>query len=123
MQTTVVTVGQDGLVIVWKDCRVQRALRSNLANAALLSQMNGNVATNGALNSFPDLSLEKNTEQTTGASQGLLQDFPLSESLVPAYILDFAKTLRDEKKLTTNQILDQLQVRKEPRLKTDIYFP
>lgn len=94
------SVGQDGLVVVWKDCRVQRALRSNLANAALLSSQ-GVVASAAAGSStsggLPDLRFEK------GASEA-----PQAASEVPLYILDFAKALREEKKLSTEQIVEQL---------------
>jgi hypothetical protein len=99
MKTTVASVGQDGLVIVWKDCRVQRALRSNLANAALLSSQIAipNANTNVGL---PDLRPEKSADVDGGAS--------LSAE-APAYIVEFAKTLKDEKHLTTDQVVEQLQ--------------
>lgn len=96
------SVGQDGLVVVWKDCRVQRALRSNLANAALLSAQ-GSVPSGAGSSTggLPDLRFEKGV--ATDASPQ-----PVS-SEVPVYILDFAKTLRDEKKLSAEQIVEQLQ--------------
>ncbi len=100
-KTTVASFGQDGLVIVWKDCRVQRALRSNLANAALLSAQ-GVVPTSGISSSggggLPDLRFGSGVAAP-----------PIAASSIPNYILEFAKSLRDEKKLTIEQIVEQLQ--------------
>lgn len=96
------SVGQDGLVVVWKDCRVQRALRSNLANAALLSAQ-GSVPSGAGSSTggLPDLRFEKGVAADASPQ-------PVS-SEVPVYILDFAKALRDEKKLSAEQIVEQLQ--------------
>ena len=106
-QTTFVSVGADGLAVLWKDGRVQRQLRNNLANASLLSHNGlqqvvsmpsspmGNASSSATEFSSPS------TPLASGSSSSGDED-------VPPYIWSFACTLRDEKGMTVAQVLEHL---------------
>ncbi len=124
-QTTFVSVGSDGLVVVWKDSRIQKQLRNNLANASLLTHVAGAV-NSSTINSSsfsgdssslrvplsptspPPAIAEPLTDKTSDARE--MQTFPLGDagSAVPAYILSFARSLRDEKGMSVEQVLEHL---------------
>jgi len=102
--------GADGLVILWKDGRIQSEIRNNIAQASLIYHLDS----------------EDTTDKSPGASSEhcdideSIIDFDSSKSFseygegenkvqVPEYILDFAEMLSTEKKLTPSQIADNLR--------------
>ncbi len=87
-QTSFVSVGSDGLVVVWKDSRIQKQLRNNLANASLMSHV--------ALN------------QGHAAISGDATQVTTEGEAIPPYLVAFARSLRDERGLTREQVVDQL---------------
>ena len=109
-QSTVVSLGADGLVVIWKDGRVQRQLRNNLANASLLSHASMG-ASMGPANLSPrrmQQPLPQSEEALNLASIPTSKDLVNDQSDVPSYILQFALTLHQERGFTIPQVLDQL---------------
>ena len=131
-QSTFVSVGSEGLVVVWRDSKVQKKLRNNLANANLLlyttAAVNSSSISPRATQRFSIPIASRNvTGQTSESSTPLDEtNTPVSRNrtysvgsvspsmgddvhIVPNYIWSFAANLREEKKLSVSQILDHLE--------------
>ncbi len=130
-QTSFVSVAADKMVILWKDGQIQRQLRNHLAIASLLYHSDEplalplDVVADPIVPSVrPQASSRRPTASaSSGATAASKTPAPAAPAVpkaelnrvstgfagVPSYILTFARTLKDEKQLSTAQVAVHLE--------------
>jgi len=103
--------GADGLVILWKDGRIQSEIRNNIAQASIIYHLDSEDTSDKSHGASSPEHGDIDESTTDFDSAKSFSEYTDGENKVqvPEYILDFAEMLATEKKLLPSQIADNLR--------------